>query len=359
MQLLAWYDQNKRSLPWRVDQASLRDPWRTWVSEVMLQQTLIPVVIPAYQRFMNRFPDVFALAGASEDDVRPFVKGLGYYRRFGMLHRAARQVASTAVDGTPQWPSTQDEWKSLPGIGEYTSAAICSIALGIPVPVIDGNVERVLCRLADIRRPPNLPELKPTYRKMAQELMGDRAARARPGDFNQAMMELGQRICTPTSPSCGDCPLAPGCLARKSASQHLAPAPKLRPQYEDVRLRMLVALRRNRKGQVEVALFHREQDARFLKGSRGFWYTNGAGAGTLVGTFKHSITRHKITADVHLIEVPTAEHPDKPCPLTTLTEKIPDWTPAGDIEDKLISNLDLKAWRLVTRRHPPYNHRQP
>ncbi len=358
MRLLAWYDLNKRALPWRVDQASPRDPWRTWVSEVMLQQTLIPVVIPAFNRFVAKFPDVFALASASEDDVRPLVKGLGYYRRFGMLHRAAKVIAEMSINGKPAWPKTQEGWKALPGIGEYTSAAISSIAFGVPVPVIDGNVERVLCRLADIRKPPNLPELKPVYREMAGQMMENPIARARPGDFNQAMMELGQRVCTPSKPDCGNCPLSRQCKSRKAQSQHLAPAPKIRPQYENVRLSMIVGIRAGRSGNHHVALFRRDEKNRFLKGTRGFWYeADGSATGTLsgnsIGTFKHSITKHKITAEVHLMEIPATAESGTRCPLASLTKQIPDWIPAGDVENELISNLDAKAWRLILRRRQP------
>ncbi|NDE14462.1 A/G-specific adenine glycosylase [bacterium] len=356
MRLLAWYDHNKRSLPWRVDQATSRDPWRTWVSEVMLQQTLIPVVIPAFNRFIAKFPDVFALARATEDDLRPVVKGLGYYRRFGMLHRAARIIAEISSDGNPIWPRTQEGWKALPGIGEYTSAAISSIAFDVPVPVIDGNVERVLCRLEDIRQPPNLPELKPVYRELATRMMANPAARARPGDFNQAMMELGQRVCTPSNPDCGQCPLSRQCKARKARTQHLAPAPKIRPHYEDVRLRLIVGIRVQQPGNHQVALFRRDEKQKFLKGTRGFWYGFEDPEGpplssSFVGSFKHSITKHKITADVHLMEVPPAKMAGTTCPLATVTKQIPDWIPAGDVENELISSLDSKAWRLILRRH--------
>ena len=354
MQLLAWYDQNKRPLPWRLDQASLRDPYRTWVSEVMLQQTLIPVVIPAYQRFLEKFPDVFALSHATEDELRPLVKGLGYYRRFGMLQRAAKIIAGVSPPGKPLWPENQDAWKALPGIGEYTSAAIGSIAFGIPVPVIDGNVERVLCRLADIRQAPNLPELKPRYRQMITKMLGNPLATARPGDFNQAMMELGQRICTPKSPDCGACPISAKCASRKAKSQHLAPAPKIRPDYEEVRLQMIIGLRRGLDGKREVALFRRGSKSKFLKGSRGFWYgeTRDLPSGTEnVGSFRHSITKHKITADVQILEMKPVTK--KSCKISAWTKESPDWVPAGAVENELISNLDVKAWRLVTRRLQP------
>ncbi len=351
MQLLAWYDQNKRPLPWRLDQASLRDPYRTWISEVMLQQTLIPVVIPAYQRFLDKFPDVFTLSQATEDDLRPVVKGLGYYRRFGMLHKSAKIIAAASAPGKPLWPENQEGWKALPGIGEYTSAAISSIAFGIPVPVIDGNVERVLCRLADIRKAPNLPELKPQYRRMLTKMLGNPVATARPGDFNQAMMELGQRVCTPKNPDCDACPVSSECTSRKAKSQHLAPAPKIRPAYEEVRLQMIIGLRPGLDGTREVALFRRGSKSRFLKGSRGFWFSEAwdLPIGTQnVGAFRHSITKHKITADVQILEMKATTK--KSCRISKWTKESPDWVPAGAVEDELISNLDVKAWRLVTRR---------
>lgn len=362
MTLLAWYDQNKRNLPWRLDQAGSFDagkvdPYPVWVSEIMLQQTLIAVVIPAWQKFMTRFPDVFALAAAPSDDIRPAVKGLGYYRRFDLLHRAAKLLAAASPDGKKiPWPKTRDEWKTLPGIGDYTSAAIASIAMNIPAAVVDGNVERVLCRMHDIRKPPNLPELKPLYRDMMTAWLDS----SRPGDFNQAVMELGQRICTPTSPDCSSCPVANKCLALKRRSQHLAPAPKIRPEYEDVMLDIIVWTRQVRdqkkssrtSNDYEVALFSRTSSERFLKGTNGFWYTDTDlkfpdkkiqvgknSAVTAIGQIKHSITRHKIAARINWC------HGNLPSALMSLQDAHPRWVAPDAIEDALISSFDLKAWR--------------
>ncbi len=181
--LLAWFRRGARDLPWR----RTRDPYAIWVSEVMLQQTQVAAVVPYYARWMKRFPTVRALARAALDDVLKAWEGLGYYARARNLHRAAR--------GMKRLPRTAAEWREVPGVGPYTAAAIASIAWGERVAVFDGNVRRVLSRLEarDVAVPP--------------------APRGRPGDFNQALMELGQRVCTPRSPLCGKCPLAGDCLA--------------------------------------------------------------------------------------------------------------------------------------------------
>jgi A/G-specific adenine glycosylase len=167
----------------------------------------------------------------------------------------------------------------------------------------------------------------------------------RPGDFNQAVMELGQRVCTPSKPDCNSCPLRAGCLAFQKNSQHLAPAPKLRPEFENVRLALMVPVRRRREGEFEVALVARGQDHKFLKESRGFWYTDGSftppAKSENAGSFNHNITRHKIHASVHVIDTKTFP--------ALMAKENPDWIPAGEVEKELIASLDLKAWRLVKR----------
>lgn len=195
--LLAWYDANARDLPWRKD----RDPYRVWVSEIMLQQTRVAAVIEHYQEFLRRFPTVQKLAAAREASVLAAWSGLGYYRRARMLHAAAKVVAR---ERGGNFPSTAEHWRELPGIGRYTSAAIASIAFGDPVAVVDGNVERVLQRFSG--------ELLAGEKVWgAAEEMLDRV---RPGDFNQAMMELGAMVCTPKSPACLMCPVVEWCVTR-------------------------------------------------------------------------------------------------------------------------------------------------
>jgi A/G-specific adenine glycosylase len=195
--LLVWYDVDARDLPWRED----RDPYRVWVSEIMLQQTRVSAVIDHYHQFLLRFPTVQKLAAARESSVLAAWSGLGYYRRARMLHAAAKIVARERA-GT--FPESAQEWQTLPGIGRYTAAAIASIAFGEGVAVVDGNVERVLQRLAG-----KLVSGEQVWR-LAESLLD----RERPGDFNQAMMELGATVCTPRAPSCLMCPVHQLCATR-------------------------------------------------------------------------------------------------------------------------------------------------
>ncbi|HSE49002.1 MAG TPA: A/G-specific adenine glycosylase [Terriglobales bacterium] len=195
--LLRWYDRHARALPWR----GTRDPYRVWLSEVMLQQTRVAAVLGHYRDFLRRFPTLRALAAANERDVLAAWSGLGYYRRARLLHRAAQVVAR---EHGANMPRSAKGLRGLPGVGRYTAAAIASIAFGEPVAVVDGNVERVLARLAGRALPPAETWLR------AQELLAPRRA----GDFNQAMMELGATVCLPDKPLCGRCPVAAACATR-------------------------------------------------------------------------------------------------------------------------------------------------
>ena len=195
--LLAWYDAHKRDLPWRRD----RDPYRVWISEIMLQQTRVNAVVDYYQRFLWRFPTVEKLAAAREASVLAAWSGLGYYRRARMLHAAAKQIAK---ERGGKFPESSAELRALPGIGRYTGAAIASIAFGEPAAVVDGNVERVLERLSGngLTGSDAWP--------MAEHLLDPQ----RPGDFNQAMMELGATVCLPRGPVCAACPVKAFCATR-------------------------------------------------------------------------------------------------------------------------------------------------
>ena len=214
-QLLGWYREHARVLPWR----GIDDPYATWLSEIMLQQTRVATVIDRYREFLQRFPTLQALAAAEEDDVLALWSGLGYYRRARMLHRGAKFVVDE-LQG--KMPRTAAELKALPGVGDYTAAAIASIAFGESVAVVDGNVERVLLRLM------GLPEERSTkgrarVTRAAQALVPSAAKRGLgnpPGDHNQAMMELGATICTPKSPLCLHCPVVGICRTR---GEHATP----------------------------------------------------------------------------------------------------------------------------------------
>ena len=201
--LLGWYDRNRRELPWR----STREPYAIWVSEMMLQQTQVATVIDYYERWMRRFPTLEALASADEQAVLATWQGLGYYSRARSLLRAAR-IVHTEHRG--RLPRTVDELRALPGIGPYTAGAIASIAYDVRAAVVDGNVIRVLSRLHALRGDPTRAPLKAELWRRAAESV----PAARPGDFNQALMELGATLCTPRKPRCGDCPLAVQCRAR-------------------------------------------------------------------------------------------------------------------------------------------------
>ena len=203
--LIQWYERNRRELPWRGGQ----DSYAIWVSEIMLQQTRVAVVIDRYQAFMSRFPSLLSLALAREQDVLAMWSGLGYYRRARMLHKAAQFVANHQ-DGT--LPVTAEELLKLPGIGVYTAAAIASIAHGEPVAVVDGNVERVLCRFAGWESGSRTGAA--ALRRKIEELASRLVDPERAGDFNQAMMELGATVCLPRNPQCVACPIAADCKTR-------------------------------------------------------------------------------------------------------------------------------------------------
>lgn len=203
--LLPWYDRHARDLPWRVQPGQgVADPYRVWLSEVMLQQTTVAAVKAYFERFTARWPTVQDLAAAEDSEVMAEWAGLGYYARARNLLACARQVANQGG-----FPDNRKELQELPGVGPYTSAAISAIAFDVPETVVDGNVERVVSRLFAVETP--LPTAKPELTALAEGL----APRNRPGDYAQAMMDLGATICTPRSPACGICPLIDECRGRK------------------------------------------------------------------------------------------------------------------------------------------------
>jgi A/G-specific adenine glycosylase len=213
--LLAWYDRAGRTLPWRKKGGETADPYHVWLSEVMLQQTTVVVVAPYFLRFIERWPTVTALAGAAADDVMHAWAGLGYYARARNLHACAKMVA--------QWrggafPDDEESLRKLPGIGDYTAAAIAAIAFGRRAVVMDGNVERVMARLFAVTEP--LPAVKPRLKALAASLTPD----LRPGDYAQAVMDLGATLCTPRNPACGICPWMAACDGRKQGIEADLPA---------------------------------------------------------------------------------------------------------------------------------------
>jgi len=216
--LLEWFATHARDLPWREN----RTPYRVWISEVMLQQTQVTTVEPYYERFLQRFPSVEALADASLEEVLKVWEGLGYYARARHLHRAARQLIST--DGG-QLPVRFEDLKALPGIGTYTAGAIASIAFGQTVPAVDGNARRVLCRVFGIRRDVTRSAAKRELEQLAANLLPPEA-----GLFNEALIELGATVCTPREPSCDRCPLNDLCWANAEGEQEALPVRRDRRQ---------------------------------------------------------------------------------------------------------------------------------
>ncbi len=227
--LLAWYGVNRRDLPWR----ATRDPYAIWASEVMLQQTQVSRVAEYWPRFLERFPTVRALAEASQDDVLAEWSGLGYYRRARMLQSAARVVIDE-IGGT--LPTTARDLRRLPGMGDYTSAAVASIGFGEAVPAVDANAARVLARVLGLKGDTTRAEKRRVIESEARRLVDPR----RPGDFNQAVMELGALVCAPSAPDCAGCPVARFCAAGGSPDPASYPGPASR--QETVQLREAVAV---------------------------------------------------------------------------------------------------------------------
>lgn len=211
--LLAWYTANHRHLPWR----ETSDPYAIWVSEVMLQQTQVATAIPYYRRFMDRYPTLEHLAGAERQAVLKLWEGLGYYSRARNLHRAAKEVVARFNGRVPDDPIL---FQTLPGVGDYIAAAVTSIAFGRVLPVVDGNVKRVLARLLEMDTPVNRSGVHKIFKVPAARLLCPK----QPANFNQAMMELGALVCRPKNPDCGICPLAGLCLAYRH--QRTAEYPK-------------------------------------------------------------------------------------------------------------------------------------
>ena len=281
--LLAWYRRGHRQLPWR----ATADPYRIWVSEIMLQQTRAQAVVPYYERFLARFPTVEALAAAAEDDVLTQWSGLGYYARARNLHRA-----SAAIVAAGGFPRDYDAIRGLPGIGDYTAAAIASIAFQRPLAAVDGNVLRVVARVDNDAADIASPLTRERFRQVAQRWLDPRA----PGTFNQALMELGATVCLPRNPLCLVCPLAAGCRARQEGTAAQLPV-KLR-RAVPVRIDSVLLLVQNGR---RVLLRRREAGARRMAG---FWdlpsseHLPGARAGRSLGAFRHTITHHQFTFTV-------------------------------------------------------------
>ncbi len=233
--LINWYQANHRDLPWR----NTSDPYHIWVSEVMLQQTQVATVLAYYHEFINRFPNIERLSQANLQDILKTWEGMGYYARARNLHKAAARVLSKHNGRLPQ---TWDEFRKLPGVGDYIAAAVLSIAFDQPYAVVDGNVKRVLSRLFLMDAPVNRPASKKIFQQTASELMDA----SQPGIFNQAIMELGAMICKPRNPLCGICPMQAGCLAFQSGRITEFPRRIKKPSTPEHRIAVGVVFKNSR-----------------------------------------------------------------------------------------------------------------
>jgi A/G-specific adenine glycosylase len=229
--MLSWFAERKRDLPWR----RKRDPYRIWLSEIMLQQTRVAAVIPYYERFLKIFPDVRALAGAESDLVLANWAGLGYYSRARNLQRAAREIVTRHAG---EFPREYGAALALPGVGRYTAAAVLGIAYDAPHAVLDGNVARVLARIGALRGDLRAPAMWRKLEAAAQDLLAQKSS----GDWNQAMMELGATVCTPKSPRCGECPVEKWCRARKLGVVEKLPSKRKKRATVEVTLAAAVLL---------------------------------------------------------------------------------------------------------------------
>jgi A/G-specific adenine glycosylase len=277
--LLRWYDAHRRLLPWRVRP----DPYGVLVSELMLQQTRVATVIPYYECFLARFPTIEDLARAPVDQVLAAWSGLGYYRRARHLHAAARRILS---EHGGRFPRSANAVRDLPGVGRYTAGAIRSIAFGEPEPVVDGNAARVLARLLALDGDPRAAPAAGRLWAAAADLVD----RRRPGDFNQALMELGATVCTPASPDCPICPWSPDCRARREGRQAEIPARRARAATAVERAAAAVFRRSGR------CLLVQRREPGLLEG---LWELPGDGGGGAPGVLAEALRRrHRLWAEI-------------------------------------------------------------
>ncbi len=306
--LLRWYHANARPLPWR----GAKDAYAIWVSEIMLQQTQVATVIPYYVRFLRAFPTVHRLARTSFERVAEQWSGLGYYRRARQLHRAAREVVAR-FNG--KFPDQYQEARTLPGVGHYTACAVLSIAYNRPLPVLDGNVARVVARLNACRG--NLHQV--AFREQVERQLGCLLARRRPGDFNQALMEMGQTLCLPRTPQCSACPIQKWCKAFQEGNPELYPEPRARRPTERRHLAAAVVLRGNKvalvRGMDEGLLGDlwnfpsafgesRKQAVANLQRKLAAHSGSGARPGPPAGSVRHTITFRSIQVTLYPFEPP-------------------------------------------------------
>ncbi len=342
--LLRWYDQHRRDLPWRRTQ----DPYAIWVAETMLQQTQVKTVLPYYRRFLRAVPTLQALNRAAKENILALWSGLGYYRRAINLKRAAQKIIDEHGGKIPQ---EFNALRALPGIGPYTAGALMSIAFNQPYPALDGNARRVLTRLFNVKEEKSLG-------KISTQLV----SLSRPGHFNQALMELGSRICLPQDPVCSRCPLAQFCMARRSgdfsrqkSGKALSPAKRRAKKVEwplvVIRHKREILLRRRPPGGLLAGLWEvpgGERKKREPLKTALTRHLNGLGekvsAPSLIGEIRHSITHRNIRAPVFVWTHDT--NATKP-PLTAPGWR---WVSLASLPRYPLSSLSLKAIKLATEQ---------
>ncbi|MEO0485576.1 MAG: A/G-specific adenine glycosylase [Pseudomonadota bacterium] len=335
--LLAWYDRHARVMPWRVGPADRAagvrpDPYRVWLSEVMLQQTTVAAVRDYFRAFTDRWPSVSDLAAAEDADVMAAWAGLGYYARARNLLKCARAVVA---DHGGQFPATREALLTLPGIGPYTASAIASIAFDVPATVVDGNVERVMARLHNVHTP--LPRAKGELTEIAERY----TPQARPGDYAQAVMDLGATICTPRSPACGICPLSTDCAARRDGTAPDLPRKEPKKPKPTRRGVAYVAIRDD-----GALLLERRPDTGLLGGTLGWPSTDWSEAPVapapplpaawqrVEAEVRHTFTHFHLILDIEIARVGADSAPDRgvflprrdvrPADLPTLMRKVYD-----------------------------------
>ena len=349
--LLAWYDRHARVLPWRARRGEHADPYRVWLSEIMLQQTTVKAVAPYYARFLSRWPTVDALAAASLDDVLRAWAGLGYYARARNLHACARAVVERHGG---QFPKDMNALRALPGIGDYTAAAVASIAFDLPAVPVDGNVERVVSRLFAVED--ELPAAKPAIKQLAASLLPPRRA----GDFAQALMDLGATICSPKRPACSLCPWNGDCIAHARGDQETFPRKAVKREGKLRRGAAFVVLRADSRvllrrrpekgllgGMTEVPgseWTHEFNIARALRSAprlaRAKWRH-------LPGVVRHIFTHFPLELAVFITQMPRA----------TAAPKGARWVKIGDLAGEALPNVMRKvlahAFESDNRRKGP------
>jgi A/G-specific adenine glycosylase len=332
--LLGWYDRHRRVLPWRALPGATADPYRVWLSEIMLQQTTVQAVKPYFEAFTRRFPAVEDLAASPAEEIMRLWAGLGYYSRARNLHACAKAVVA---EHAGVFPADETTLLTLPGIGPYTAAAIAAIAYDRRAVVVDGNVERVITRLHAVDEP--LPGAKPAIRRLTDAITPDR----RPGDFAQAMMDLGATICSPRRPSCAICPFLGHCAAQKAGTQEIYPLKQPKGEKPVRRGAAFVVLRE------DGAVLVRTRPPKGLLGGMlevptTEWVVNGviprdgvgaplSGVWQNAGAIRHVFTHFPLELGVHVAHVPAGT----PAPPGM------EWLRAGDVREAAFPSLFRKV----------------